>query len=90
MPLFHSVISFKKDLAKIIPDRQKREFIAGYIEGHAGRMGTGSRITPRVMDAALKKLELGHTAGANPWERITKEEASKIRGHFSWDPTKKI
>lgn len=89
MPYFHSFQQIRRNLAKAIPNRQKQEFILGYLEGQGERAGQNWRISaPRLKDA-LRKLETGHESTAPVWRQVLPDDVSKIKEHFgnlSWRP----
>jgi len=86
MPYFHSMRQIRQNLARTIPNRQKRQFIAGFIEGHAAKFGSANRIEPHRLEEALKSLEsnpqIGHTLG----HQITTEDIGKIRQEVQGGP----
>lgn len=66
-------------------NRQKRDFILGYLEGHAERR-TGSsewRISSDRLQEALNKLKVGHEATQPVWRQVGEEDILKIQQHFS-------
>ena len=84
MPNFHSIRQIRRDLAKSIPNRAKREFMAGYIEGHAAKFGSGQMISPARLDQALKKLERNPGIGMAQGFRLKTEDVSKLRNQIQW------
>ena len=79
MPYFHSFQQIRRNLGKAIPNRQKREFILGYLEGQGERAGQNWQISaPRLKDA-LRKLETGHESTAPVWRQILPDDISKVK-----------
>lgn len=71
--------------------RAKREFILGYLEGHAERRAGSSewRISAPRLEEALKKLSVGHESTAPVWRQVLPDDVSKIKerfGNLSWRP----
>jgi len=92
MPLpFHSFREVRKNLTKAIPyDRQKRDFILGYLEGHAEQRSSSSdwRISNKRLQEALQKLNIGHESTMPGWHQVKPEDINKINQKFQ-PPTQK-
>ena len=89
MPYFHSFQQIRRNLGKAIPNRQKREFILGYLDGQGERAGQNWQISaPRLKDA-LKKLEMGHESTTPVWRQILPDDVPKVKqqlGNLSGRP----
>jgi len=92
MPLpFHSFREIRKNLIKAMPyNKQKRDFILGYLEGQAEqRSGSSSwQISQRRLQDALKKLDVGRESTMPGWGQVKSEDVSKIKKQFQ-PPTQK-
>lgn len=64
----------------MIPNRQKREFVAGYIEGQNEKKNISSKpsVSSAQLGDALKKLGTGRESAAAPWLQIYGAEAKKL------------
>lgn len=95
MPYYQSFRQIRKNLMKAMPtpaQRAKREFILGYLEGHAERRAGSSewRISAPRLEEALKKLSVGHESTAPVWRQVLPEDVSKIKGQFQNLPGRRI
>ena len=79
MPYFHSFQQIRRKLARAVPNRQKREFILGYLEGQGERAGQNWRISSPRLKEALRKLEIGHESTEPVWRQILPDDVSKVK-----------
>ena len=79
MPYFHSFQQIRRNLARAIPNRQKREFILGYLESHGERAGQNWLISAPRLQNALKKLEMGRESTEPVWRQILPADVSKVK-----------
>ncbi len=89
MPSAYSFREVREKIEKAIPDREKREFIMGYLEGlaeHGGGSSSEWQISREKLESALERLGVGSEAAARPHEQISSAEISQIQKHLQDRP----
>lgn len=86
---YHSFKQIRDNLNKAFPyNKQKRDFILGYLEGHAERILGSSewKISSERMNQALRKLEVGHESTMPTFRQVIGSDISKIKQQFEAKP----